>query len=290
MKDATIRIEHGKGPRFAQMPWQLQDADWVTAYTLAVYAALRRYTDFNGTTGARPSLRTLAAKAHLSRTKLRQELIRLKKHGWVDWVSGGPTTTNRYTVNTIPTIDSPSSEVGGSPQDLGPITPQSGSPQDPGWVAPGPRVGPNRTPTESHIPEPLPEPSTKVKTLAASQPVEDAEAIKKTREKIKVYPEAFELTWAIYPKREGGNSKKSAFTAWNARINAGVAPEEIHAGVERYVVYLKAVDRIGTRYVKQAQTFFGPGDHFREPWTPPRVDPRYDKSLFASDRPVKERG
>src|SRR6266446_2724511 len=74
---------------FAGLPWKLQDADWVTPYTIAAYLALRRYTDFGGVRGAHASLPKLAGKAHMSRAKLHQELNRLREHGWVEWESGG---------------------------------------------------------------------------------------------------------------------------------------------------------------------------------------------------------
>jgi uncharacterized protein YdaU (DUF1376 family) len=83
------------------------------------------------------------------------------------------------------------------------------------------------------------------------------------------YPEAFETTWAAYPKRDGGNPKRAAFKSWKARISAGDATaDEMHAGVLRYARYLNRVGKTGTSYVKQAATFFGPDLHFKETFEP----------------------
>ena len=81
------------------------------------------------------------------------------------------------------------------------------------------------------------------------------------------YPPEFEATWNAYPKRLGGNSKADAFKAWRARRKAGVPAEELHTGVVRYGRFLQASGKAGSEYVKQAATFFGPAEHWREPWT-----------------------
>lgn len=76
----------------------------------------------------------------------------------------------------------------------------------------------------------------------------------------------FEEMWALYPKRDGGNSKADALKAWNARVKAGVTPGEMTAGVKRYAAYCAGKNQIGTQYVKQASTFFGKGAHYAEAW------------------------
>jgi phage replication O-like protein O len=81
--------------------------------------------------------------------------------------------------------------------------------------------------------------------------------------------DGFELAWTLYPKRAGGNSKKAAQAKWKARTRAGVAPDEILAGVERYANYVRATGKEGTEYVLQAATFFGPNDHWKEEWMIP---------------------
>jgi len=49
-------------------------------------------------------------------------------------------------------------------------------------------------------------------------------------------------------------------------VKDGISPDDLHAGVERYAAYCRATGNVGTPYVKQAATFFGPDEHFREPW------------------------
>lgn len=280
-KEAGIKIRHGKGPLFAQMPWALQDAEWVTAYTLAVYAALRRYADFNGTKGARPSLATLSAKSHTSRTKLRQELIKLKKHGWVDWVSGGPTTTNEYTVNSVPSTDSSAEVEGRSPQDLGPNETQGGSPQDPGYVPVGPRVGPGRTTTESQVPEPLPKALTEIGT-AAKPPTDLRE------EQIKEVFTYWQTTLGYQDRQLTNTSKTDRRPKINARFEDGFTVEQLKAVVD---------------YAKQDPFLQGDNDRHRryddienlfrnkrrvEQYLARKMDPRSDPRLYQpqSEKPV----
>ena len=83
------------------------------------------------------------------------------------------------------------------------------------------------------------------------------------------YSNEFEQAWQAYPKRAGGNSKAAAWKAWKARIKDGVTCEAMLAGVNRYAGYVRATGSLGTQYVKQAATFFGPDRHFEELWQAP---------------------
>ncbi|WP_249536919.1 hypothetical protein, partial [Escherichia coli] len=47
------------------------------------------------------------------------------------------------------------------------------------------------------------------------------------------YPDVFEQVWREYPLRAGANPKKSAFSAWKARLREGVPPEAMLDGVRR---------------------------------------------------------
>lgn len=98
------------------------------------------------------------------------------------------------------------------------------------------------------------------------------------------YSPAFEEAWQAYPKRSGGNNKLSAFKAWNARIKQGVKPETMLAGVKRYAAFMASEGKIGTSFVKQAATFFGPDRHFDEAWlveTPAvKVPSRQEQSRY----------
>ena len=98
------------------------------------------------------------------------------------------------------------------------------------------------------------------------------------------YSPAFEEAWKAYPKRSGGNNKLSAFKAWNARIKQGVKPETMLEGVKRYAAFMASEGKIGTSFVKQAATFFGPDKHFDEPWLVEtqenKVPTRQDQSRY----------
>jgi len=102
------------------------------------------------------------------------------------------------------------------------------------------------------------------------------------------YSFAFEEAWQAYPKRAGGNPKQTAWKHWSARIREGVSPADMLAGVQRYAAYIAATGRIGTEYVKQAATFFGPDQHFAESWTAPanqqRSTPAQSRHSGFSDR------
>lgn len=85
-------------------------------------------------------------------------------------------------------------------------------------------------------------------------------------------PAGFAECWAEYPKRAGGNSRSMAAKAYRARIIAGATAAELMAGTKRYAAFIRATGKEGTEYVKQAATFYGPGDHYLEPWTLPDAD------------------
>jgi hypothetical protein len=89
----------------------------------------------------------------------------------------------------------------------------------------------------------------------------------KNKRKAIDYTQEFEEAWSAYPKREGSNNKRKAFSAWNARLREGVAPEEMLAGVKRYAAYCDAKDATGTQWVMQAQRFFGKDREFENDWS-----------------------
>ncbi|CAB1224114.1 hypothetical protein [Serratia liquefaciens] len=110
------------------------------------------------------------------------------------------------------------------------------------------------------------ETTTENKTLGAR-----ADASTPTRSAKREYSPEFETAWLAYPKRAGGNPKPSAYKAWNARLHEGVTPETLLAGVKRYAAFVVATGKLGSEYVKQAATFFGPDRHFEETWQAPAV-------------------
>lgn len=79
------------------------------------------------------------------------------------------------------------------------------------------------------------------------------------------YSAEFEEAWALYPTRPG-NSKAAAFKAWAARLKAGATALEMIEGTTKYAAYVTA-ERTEPSYIKQAATFYGPGEHFSADWT-----------------------
>lgn len=81
----------------------------------------------------------------------------------------------------------------------------------------------------------------------------------------------FEALKAAYPQRTGGQEWPKARRALNARLREGETIAEILAGTKRYAAHVEAKGDTGSRYVKQAATFYGPDKHFREPWAAPQT-------------------
>ncbi len=79
--------------------------------------------------------------------------------------------------------------------------------------------------------------------------------------------DTFNEAWKLYPKRNGNNPKSKALKAWNARVAAGVKPEDMLAGVVRYAAWCEAGRKINTEWVLLAATFFGPDLPFNQPFT-----------------------
>ena len=92
-------------------------------------------------------------------------------------------------------------------------------------------------------------------------------AAKPTTPKRNDYPAEFEAVWEVYPARPG-DSKKAAHKAWAVRIKAGATAVEMLVGAQAYAAYVKAM-KVEPVFIKQAATFFGPGEHFAADWTPP---------------------
>src|ERR1039458_1776072 len=72
-----------------------------------------------------------------------------------------------------------------------------------------------------------------------------------------------------YPKRAGDQRWTKARSAIDARLRAGDTFDAMLAGVQRYAAFCTAEGMTGTKFVKQAATFFGPERGFAEPWEIP---------------------
>jgi hypothetical protein len=90
------------------------------------------------------------------------------------------------------------------------------------------------------------------------------------------YAPDFEQAWSEYPTRPGA-SKKDAFKAWNARLKAGVDVAELMAGVIRVRRHTCKAMKTEPQFIKQAATFFGPGEHYKADWTVPAHAPRFTR-------------
>jgi hypothetical protein len=74
----------------------------------------------------------------------------------------------------------------------------------------------------------------------------------------------FERAWHEYPNRPGA-SKTASLKAWNARLKAGVDPNDMLAGVGRYAKYVESA-KTDPQFIKQPATFFGPDAHYLSDW------------------------
>lgn len=99
------------------------------------------------------------------------------------------------------------------------------------------------------------------------------------------YPIQFDALWAMYPKRAGGNPKIDAYNKFKARLKQGYEYEDIHNGLLRYINYCEKTDRIGTEFVLQGATFFGPKEWFLEDWDLPKEisNPEWTKIPKSND-------
>lgn len=96
------------------------------------------------------------------------------------------------------------------------------------------------------------------------------------------YPAEFERAFQAMPKRAGGHPKKTAFRAWSASLKRGADPAAIEDGARRYALFIAAIGKTGTEFVKLAATFFGPDDLWLDAWDVPltvtrggRPEPQY---------------
>jgi hypothetical protein len=100
----------------------------------------------------------------------------------------------------------------------------------------------------------------------------------------------FEVAWKALPKRSGNNSMRAALKAWRARLREGVKPAAMIEGAKRYYEFCEATGKIGTEYVKQGATFFGPDRHFEQDFTLPATPMNGTPPWYLSAREIEARG
>lgn len=106
--------------------------------------------------------------------------------------------------------------------------------------------------------------TTNQEPITNNQEEKEQKALVPSADDTSAYSAEFESFWTEYPKREGGNSKKGAHKAWNARLRSGVKAEDLILSAKRYADQMQAKGNVGTSFVKQAATFLGPDEHWRE--------------------------
>lgn len=94
------------------------------------------------------------------------------------------------------------------------------------------------------------------------------------------YTVEFEEAWALYPSRPGA-SKAATFKAWKARLKSGATAMQMIEGAAAYAAYCKA-ERTEPQFIKQAATFFGPGEHYAADWKPRRALAGASSDLVAA--------
>ena len=185
-----------------------------------------------------PSLRTLASEVGVGRSTVQRHLEQAAEDGWIERYSRG---------------------LGGQ-----------------AWRRSGYRAAlPQAVPLKRDTSEKrCPISGEKVSHLGGTEDVtEDVTTIGASEEPLSpprgAYPTPFRRFWAAYPRRAGGNSKKAAYRKWQATLRKGATADELEDVASRYAAYCDATETTGTRYVKQAATFLGPDEHWREEWAVP---------------------
>ncbi|ENC0933044.1 helix-turn-helix domain-containing protein [Escherichia coli] len=215
-----------------------------------------------------PSYQHIADQCEISKRSVMNHITALCESGLVKKVSRKGEKGNSSNIYLL-RLDGAKDSPGGSANNSLPSA--TNSPGGAG-VALGGSAG--DSPRTSHSFEPVKEPvneSTIGASADASAPARSArqEYSPEFEQAWQEYSPEFEQAWQEYPKRAGGNSKSAAFKAWKARIREGIKPETMLDGVKRYAAWVRATGNIGTQFVKQAATFFGPDRHFEESWQQP---------------------
>ena len=206
-----------------------------------------------------PSYQHIADQCEISKRSVMNHIEALCECGLIKKeLRTGPkgNSSNVYQLNLRSAGDSPGGSANRSLPGAGDSLPGAG---DSPWGSAGaaPRISHSFEPVNEPVNEPIKNTGASAKASAPARPAKQD------------YSPEFETAWQAYPKRAGGNSKAAAFKAWKTRLKDGVKPEDMLAGVKRYAAYARATGSVGTQYVKQAATFFGPDRHFEESWQAP---------------------
>lgn len=97
----------------------------------------------------------------------------------------------------------------------------------------------------------------------------------------------FPIAWKAYPKRSGGNPRALAQKAWHARVKDGVSEQELLAATRHYAAHCQQEGKVGTAFVLQGGTFYGPSRRW-EDFTAPPPDPELDDIMDEIRRSFEE--
>lgn len=255
--------------------WDACAAHNIKGAKLLIMARLADYSNDDGM--SYPSVETICRQLGLGESTVRTAIAELKSAGWLRRESrrkGNRNTSNLYHLNAdrlealariekdkVAALKQQRRVNGLHPSDS---EPSKSEPSDSGRSN---GFHPSDSDKKGVFTRQNLTPDPQVNSKHESQDIgASADASAPARSAKQDYSPEFEAAWQAYPKRAGGNSKAAAYKAWKARLKDGVKPEDMLAGVKLYAAYVRATDSTGTRYVKQAATFFGPDKHFDEEW------------------------
>ena len=78
------------------------------------------------------------------------------------------------------------------------------------------------------------------------------------------YTPEFEAAWAAYPRRHRPDNKRSAFRAWQRLIKQGADAKVLITAAGNYRATCEADKTARTKFVKQAATFLGKDEHWKD--------------------------
>jgi hypothetical protein len=78
--------------------------------------------------------------------------------------------------------------------------------------------------------------------------------------------DGFDEAWAIYPRRQGGNSRKNAEASFRKALKAGVSAATIIDGIRAYAEHCDATGKTGTEFVKTAEAWLN-GRFWESDWS-----------------------
>jgi hypothetical protein len=79
----------------------------------------------------------------------------------------------------------------------------------------------------------------------------------------RIYPAEFEGAYAALPARHRPHPKAAAYQAWRSRVDDVAELVQLEAAADAYREDCEAREIVGTEFVMQASTFFGPGERWQ---------------------------